>query len=100
LAPDDPERPDLPEDVAEQVEIQIKYEGYLRRQKSAAEEMAKMENRLLPEGIDYSSIQGIRTEARQKLGKVRPKNLGQASRVSGVNPADLTALMIWLRTKG
>ncbi len=97
LAPEDPERPALPEDVTEQVEIQVKYEGYLRRQKAAAEEMAHMENRLLPEDIDYMSIQGLRIEARQKLTKVCPKNLGQASRVSGVNPADLTALMIWLR---
>lgn len=97
LAPADPERPALPEDVTEQVEIQVKYEGYLRRQKAAAEEMVHMENRLLPEDIDYMSIQGLRIEARQKLTKVRPKNLGQASRVSGVNPADLTALMIWLR---
>jgi tRNA uridine 5-carboxymethylaminomethyl modification enzyme len=98
LAPADPERPELPPEVTEQAEIQIKYEGYLRRQKAAAEEMAHLENRLLPEDMDYASIRGIRIEARQKLAKVRPKNLGQASRVSGVNPADLTALMIWLRT--
>ncbi|MCL2004083.1 MAG: tRNA uridine-5-carboxymethylaminomethyl(34) synthesis enzyme MnmG [Oscillospiraceae bacterium] len=87
----------LPDEVAEQVEIQVKYEGYLRRQRALMEEMAHMENRALPEDIDYVSIQGLRLEAREKLARVRPENLGQASRVSGVNPADLTALMIWLR---
>jgi tRNA uridine 5-carboxymethylaminomethyl modification enzyme len=87
----------LPEEVAEQVEIQVKYDGYLRRQRALMEEMAHMENRELPEDIDYSIIQGVRLEAREKLSRVRPKNLGQASRVSGVSPADLTALMIWLR---
>jgi tRNA uridine 5-carboxymethylaminomethyl modification enzyme len=87
----------VPEDVAEQVEIQVKYEGYLRRQKALMKEMAHMENRELPDGIDYNAIQGLRIEAREKLGRVRPKSLGQASRVSGVSPADLTVLMIWLR---
>jgi tRNA uridine 5-carboxymethylaminomethyl modification enzyme len=95
---DIPGTPELPEDVAEQVEIQVKYEGYLRRQKALMEEMAFMENRMLPKDIDYSSIQGLRLEAREKLNRVRPENLGQASRVSGVNPADLTVLMIWLRS--
>jgi tRNA uridine 5-carboxymethylaminomethyl modification enzyme len=90
---------DLPDEVAEQVEIQVKYEGYLRRQQALMDEMAHMENRELPAEIDYNAIQGIRLEAREKLSRVRPKNLGQASRVSGVNPADLTALMIWLRTQ-
>jgi tRNA uridine 5-carboxymethylaminomethyl modification enzyme len=90
--------PALPDEVTEQVEIQIKYEGYLRRQQALMDEMAHMERRDLPEGLDYASIQGLRLEAREKLSRVRPKNLGQASRVSGVNPADLTALMIWLRT--
>jgi tRNA uridine 5-carboxymethylaminomethyl modification enzyme len=94
-----PSRPPLPEDVTEQVEIRVKYEGYLRRQRALMEEMTHMENRELPEDTDYSAIQGLRLEAREKLGRVRPKNLGQASRVSGVNPADLTALMIWLRTR-
>ncbi|MCL1807942.1 MAG: tRNA uridine-5-carboxymethylaminomethyl(34) synthesis enzyme MnmG [Oscillospiraceae bacterium] len=87
----------LSDENQEQVEIQVKYEGYLRRQKTLLEEMAHMENRALPEGIDYLAIQGLRIEAREKLNRVRPENLGQASRVSGVNPADLTALMIWLR---
>ena len=91
-------RPGLPDEVAEQVEIQVKYEGYLRRQQALREEMAHMENRALPEGIDYAAIQGLRLEAREKLNRVRPKSLGQASRVSGVSPADLTALMIWLRS--
>ena len=88
---------DLPDEVTEQVEIQVKYESYLRRQQALMEEMSHMENRELPEDIDYTAIQGLRLEAREKLNRVRPKNLGQASRVSGVNPADLTALMIWLR---
>jgi tRNA uridine 5-carboxymethylaminomethyl modification enzyme len=99
LAPFDPARPDLPEEVTEQVEIQVKYEGYLRRQRGLMEEMARMENKELPEDTDYAAIRGLRTEAREKLAKVRPVNLGQASRVSGVSPADLTALMIWLRRR-
>jgi tRNA uridine 5-carboxymethylaminomethyl modification enzyme len=94
---DDPERPPLLEEITEQVEIQVKYEGYLRRQKAMMKEMSHMENRELPSDIDYHSIKGLRIEAREKLARVRPGNLGQASRVSGVNPADLTALMIWLR---
>jgi tRNA uridine 5-carboxymethylaminomethyl modification enzyme len=95
----DPSLPPLPDEIAEQVEIQVKYEGYLRRQQALMEEMAHMENRSLPEDIDYHAILGIRIEAREKLSRVRPENLGQASRVSGVNPADLTALMIWLRSR-
>lgn len=97
LAPYDPSRPELPEEVTEQVEIQVKYEGYLRRQRVMAEEMSHMDNRELPKDIDYTAIHGLRIEARQKLNTVRPANLGQASRVSGVNPADLTALMLWLK---
>jgi tRNA uridine 5-carboxymethylaminomethyl modification enzyme len=89
----------LPEEVAEQVEIRIKYEGYLRRQRTLLEEMAHMENRVLPEDMDYAAVKGIRIEAREKLSRVRPENLGQASRVPGVNPADMTALMIWLRSR-
>ena len=96
LAPFDPGRPDLPSDVREQVEISVKYEGYIRRQQSQVEDFKKMASHRLPDGIDYSSIQGLRLEAREKLAAVRPLDLGQASRISGVSPADIAALMIYL----
>ena len=96
LAPFDRERPDLTVDITEQVEITVKYQGYIDRQTRQVAEMAKLENRTLPANIDYLSIQGLRLEARQKLDKLRPLNLGQASRISGVSPADVTALMIYL----
>ena len=96
LAPFDPGRPDLPPDVREQVEISVKYEGYIRRQQSQVEDFKKMASHRLPEGVDYSSIQGLRLEAREKLAAVRPLDLGQASRISGVSPADIAALMIYL----
>lgn len=94
LAPFDPDRPSLPDIIREQVEIQIKYEGYIRRQMRDVEQFRKLENRLLPSDIDYEAIDSLRLEARQKLQKVRPRSFGQASRISGVNPADITALMI------
>ena len=96
LRPFDPGRPDLPPDVREQVEISVKYEGYIRRQQSQVEEFRKMASHRLPDGIDYSGIQGLRLEAREKLAAVRPLDLGQASRISGVSPADVAALMIYL----
>ena len=96
LAPFDPGRPDLPPDVREQVEISVKYEGYIRRQQSQVEEFKRMASHRLPENIDYGSIQGLRLEAREKLAAVRPLDLGQASRISGVSPADIAALMICL----
>ena len=96
LAPFDPGRPDLPPDVREQVEISVKYEGYIRRQQSQVEDFKKMASHRLPDSIDYSSIQGLRLEAREKLAAVRPLDLGQASRISGVSPADIAALMIYL----
>ena len=95
----DPNRPDLPDAVCEQVEIKLKYDGYIRRQASQAEQMKKMENRLLPEDIDYANIHGLRLEARQKLDKIRPKSLGQASRISGVSPSDVSVLVIWLESR-
>ena len=85
-----------PQDVAEQVEITVKYEGYIRRQMAAVEEFTRLESRLLPEELDYSSIDGLRLEAREKLAAIRPRSLGQAGRISGVSPADLAALMIFL----
>ena len=96
LAPFDKERPVLTEDITEQVEITVKYQGYIDRQLRQVAEMAKLENRSLPPDVDYLSIQGLRLEARQKLDKIRPLNMGQASRISGVSPADVTALMIYL----
>lgn len=96
LAPFDPARPALSPDITEQVEISVKYQGYIHRQLRQAEELRKLEDRPLPPDVDYLSIQGLRLEARQKLDKIRPLNLGQASRVSGVSPADVTALMIYL----
>ena len=96
LAPFDPERPDLPPEVGEQVELAVKYEGYIRRQEKQIAEMERLENRLLPEDIDYSAIQGLRLEAREKLARLRPRSLGQAGRVSGVSPADIAVLMVYL----
>ena len=85
-----------PPSTREQVEISVKYEGYIRRQQSQVEDFKKMASHRLPDGIDYSSIQGLRLEAREKLAAVRPLDLGQASRISGVSPADIAALMIYL----
>lgn len=96
LKPFDKTREDLPKDVTEQVEITVKYEGYIKRQTRQLEEFQRMESHLLPEDLDYLLLQGLRLEARQKLQKIRPFNLGQASRISGVSPGDITALMIFL----
>lgn len=92
-------RPELPEDVTEQVELRIKYEGYIRLQQEQVEEMRRLEERILPDDIDYSSIRGLRLEAAEKLAKIRPHSIGQASRISGVNPADVSVLMIWLEQR-
>ena len=89
----------LPPDVAEQVEISVKYAGYIQRQQKQVEDFRKMERRRLPPDLDYSAIQGLRLEAREKLDAVRPADLGQASRISGVSPADVTALMIYLERR-
>lgn len=99
LAPLDPERPDLPAAVAEEAEIKLKYDGYIRRQLSQAEQAQKMESRLIPADADYDEIYGLRIEARQKLAKIRPKSIGQASRISGVSPADVSVLIIWLESR-
>ena len=96
LAPFDPGRPDLPPVVREQVEISVKYEGYIRRQEKQVEDFRKMSSHRLPPDIDYSQLQGLRLEAREKLNAVRPLDLGQASRISGVSPADVAALMMYL----
>ena len=96
LAQFDPDFPDLPDEVAEQVEIRVKYEGYIQRQLQEVADFQKMEDHALPPALDYSAIQGLRLEAREKLQAVRPLNLGQASRISGVSPADIAALLIHL----
>ena len=92
--------PDLPPAVREQVEITVKYEGYIRRQEKQVEEFEKLERRRLPPDMDYRHIQGLRLEAREKLAALRPENLGQAGRISGVSPADVAALMVYLHTRG
>ena len=100
LAPFDPDRPQLPAAVTEQVEIQMKYQGYIDRQLRQVEEARRMESHALPPDLDYDNMQGLRLEAREKLKQIRPLNLGQASRISGVSPADVAALMIWLEQRG
>ena len=96
----DANRPDLPAEVREQVEITVKYEGYIQRQQRQVAEFEKLERRKLPPDMDYDHIQGLRLEAREKLSALRPLNVGQAGRVSGVSPADVAALLIWLQTHG
>ena len=96
LTPIDPDRPDLDPAVFEQVEIAIKYEGYIKKQLAAVENMRKLEYKLLPDDIDYRGITGLRLEAQEKLSAIRPLNIGQASRISGVSPADVNVLMIYL----
>ena len=92
----DPNREELPKDVKEEVEIQIKYEGYIKLQEEQVEKFKKLEQKKLPEEIDYSKIKGLRLEARQKLNKIKPSSVGQASRISGVSPADISVLLIYL----
>ena len=100
LSPYDPGRRPLPAPVCEQVEITIKYEGYIRRQQVAIKEMRRLEEKAIPAQIDYSAVTGLRLEAREKLKKIRPVNIGQASRISGVNPADIMVLLIYLEHQG
>ncbi len=98
LEPVDETRPDYPYEVFEQVEIAVKYEGYIVRQEQQIKEMRRIECKKIPENLDYTSLKGLRLEAVEKLSKIRPQNLGQASRISGVNPADITALNIILES--
>lgn len=95
----DPEYKELPEDIINQINIEIKYEGYIKRQEKQVENFKRVEVRKLPENIDYSTIQGLRLEAQQKLNKFKPMSIGQASRISGVTPADITVLLIYLSQK-
>ena len=96
LAPLDPNRPSLAPAIREQVEIQLKYAGYLARQERQVEEFRREESRSLPSDLDYQSINGLRLEARQKLSEIRPISIGQAGRISGVSPADIAVLLIYL----
>ncbi|WP_416201398.1 tRNA uridine-5-carboxymethylaminomethyl(34) synthesis enzyme MnmG [Thermocaproicibacter melissae] len=99
LAPVDPGRPNLPQAVFENVEIELKYEGYIKRQKAQIEEMRRLEGKRLPEDIDYTKLTGLRKEAQERLQEVRPASVGQASRIYGVSPADISVLLIWLAKK-
>ena len=99
LASVDRDRPELPKAVCAQAELRLKYEGYIKRQLKQVEEFSKMEQRLLPENIDYDKIEGLRLEAREKLKAIRPHSFGQASRISGVSPADIGVLMMWTEAK-
>jgi len=96
LKPFDSSRPPLPDEIFEQVEIDLKYEGYIKRQQAQIDEMRRLEGKKLPEGIDYLAITGLRKEAQEKLQIIRPENVGQASRISGVSPADISVLLIYL----
>ncbi|MEE1239770.1 MAG: tRNA uridine-5-carboxymethylaminomethyl(34) synthesis enzyme MnmG [Acutalibacteraceae bacterium] len=96
LAPFDKERPDLPYSVREKVETEIKYEGYITRQQAQVNEMLRLEGKVIPYDIDYTAVYGLRLEAVEKLNKIRPANIGQASRISGVSPADISVLLIYL----
>ena len=96
LAPFDADRPSLANDICEKVEIEIKYEGYIKRQQAQVDEMLRLENKVIPKDFDYSSVRGLRLEAVEKLCKIKPENIGQASRISGVSPADISVLLIYL----
>ena len=95
----DPERSEIPDDVAEQVNISIKYDGYIRRQMQQVKQFQRMEQKQIPKDIDYDDVKSLRIEARQKLSRIRPVNIGQASRISGVSPADISVLLIYLESK-
>ena len=99
LAQIDDEMPELDVQVKEEVEIQIKYEGYIKMEEEQVEKFKKMESKSLPEDIVYQEIKGLSLEARQKLDKIKPLSVGQASRISGVSPADINVLLIYLQMK-
>ena len=99
LAPVDKDRPPYSTAIFEAVEIELKYEGYIKRQRADIEEARRLERKRLPQDVDYSAIQGLRLEAGEKLNKVKPENIGQAGRISGVSPADISVLLIWLASK-
>ena len=99
LAEIDPNRPSLPLRVLTTVEVTVKYEGYIKRQISEVQRHERLETRRLPEDLDYSAIRGLRLEAAQKLAQIKPLTIGQASRISGVNPADISVLLVYLGKK-
>ena len=99
LAEIDKDRPELPDDVKEEVEIVVKYEGYIKMQEAQVESFKKLEKKLIPDDINYDDVKGIRIEARQKLSKIRPYSIGQASRISGVSPADISVLLVYLEQR-
>ena len=99
LAEIDSDRPELPYGVREQVNINIKYDGYIKRQQKQAEQFQKLEKKRIPENMDYDKVDSLRTEARQKLKEFRPVSIGQASRISGVSPADISVLLVYLESR-
>ena len=99
LAPIDKNRPELDANIFEQVEIEVKYEGYIEKQLRQVEQLRKLENKKLPSDFDYTELNGLRLEAQEKLNKIKPSSIGQASRISGVSPADVNVLLIWLSSK-
>ena len=99
IEPIDEGRGKLPSDVIEQINITIKYQGYIDRQNQQVQQFKKLEKRRIPEDIDYNDISNLRIEARQKLSKIKPENIGQASRISGVSPADVSVLLVYLKMK-
>lgn len=100
IAEIDESRPAFPEEIFENIEIELKYEGYIQRQKSDIQEMRRLEKKLLPEELNYQTVKGLRLEAVEKLNKIRPVSIGQAGRISGVSPADISVLLIWLAARG
>ena len=100
LEPYDTNRPSLSDDITQQVEIDLKYEGYIKKQQANIVQMRRLEAKVLPVGMDYRTISGLRLEAQEKLNRIQPLNIGQASRISGVNPADVSVLLIWLAQSG
>ena len=96
LAPVDPDRPELEIETRDQINIQLKYEGYIANEESQMKQFNKLEKKMLPEDLDYKTVHNLRIEAQEKLNKIKPRSLGQASRISGVSPADITVLLIYL----
>ena len=96
LSPLDPNRPEIPKEIGAQAEIEIKYAGYIHQQKKQVEQFKKMEEKLIPPGIDYQNIHGLRLEARQKLADIQPESVGRASRIAGVSPSDISVLLVYL----
>ena len=96
IAPLDPDRPEVSKAAAEQINIEIKYEGYIKRQEQQVKQFKKLENKRIPQDLDYNTVKSLRLEAIQKLNLVKPSSIGQASRISGVSPADISVLLVWL----